>query len=63
MLPEDLQPGHGGSLFNGDSHVLYWADVSAEIAFVVPTAVHNSKHFEDFKQQDPGSDYLFEDVS
>ncbi|XP_015175300.1 PREDICTED: ral GTPase-activating protein subunit beta isoform X2 [Polistes dominula] len=28
---------HGGSLYNGDTHVLYWADVSAEIAFVVPT--------------------------
>uniref|UniRef100_A0A8D8UV98 Ral GTPase-activating protein subunit beta n=2 Tax=Cacopsylla melanoneura TaxID=428564 RepID=A0A8D8UV98_9HEMI len=33
---------HGGSLFNGQSHVLYWADVSSEIAFVVPTP--DNKH-------------------
>lgn len=24
-------------MYNGDTHVLYWADVSSEIAFVVPT--------------------------
>lgn len=41
---------HGGSLFNGQSHVLYWADVSSEIAFVVPTpdnkhaACNNGQH-------------------
>lgn len=29
---------HGGSLYNGDTQVIYWADVSSEIAFVVPTA-------------------------
>lgn len=29
---------HGGSLYNGEMQVLYWADVSSEIAFVVPTA-------------------------
>ncbi|XP_046680687.1 ral GTPase-activating protein subunit beta isoform X3 [Homalodisca vitripennis] len=45
-------PSHGGSLFNGDSHVLYWADVSAEIAFVVPTSSRKSKHFDEFHQQD-----------
>jgi len=28
---------HGGSLYNGDERILYWADVSSEIAFVVPT--------------------------
>ncbi|XP_025410091.1 ral GTPase-activating protein subunit beta isoform X8 [Sipha flava] len=28
---------HGGSLYNGESQVIYWADVSSEIAFVVPT--------------------------
>lgn len=28
---------HGGALYNGGSHVLYWADVSSEVAFVVPT--------------------------
>ncbi|KAK0179173.1 hypothetical protein PV327_007988 [Microctonus hyperodae] len=29
---------HGGSLYNGDTNILYWADVSSEIAFIVPTA-------------------------
>ena len=28
---------HGGAIFNGDHHVLYWADASSEIAFVVPS--------------------------
>lgn len=28
---------HGGSLYDGEKQVLYWADVSSEIAFVVPT--------------------------
>jgi len=38
---EDAAPSnHGGSLYNGDSQVLYWADASSEIAFVVPTRFH-----------------------
>lgn len=53
----DSQPGHGGSLFNGESHILYWADVSSEIAFVVPTAQRKAKHFNDFHHHDPG-EYL-----
>ncbi|KAJ9585303.1 hypothetical protein L9F63_002888 [Diploptera punctata] len=28
---------HGGSLYNGEKNILYWADASSEIAFVVPT--------------------------
>lgn len=38
---ENEQPNtsHGGSLYNGESHVIYWADVSSEIAFVVPTNI------------------------
>lgn len=28
---------HGGSLYNGEKCILYWADVTSEIAFVVPT--------------------------
>lgn len=28
---------HGGSVFNGSSRILYWADGFSEIAFVVPT--------------------------
>lgn len=39
---ENLQ--HGGCLYNGDSQVLYWADVSSEIAFVVPTINNSRKH-------------------
>lgn len=34
---QNINSSHGGSLFNGDTHVIYWADVSSEIAFVVPT--------------------------
>ncbi|XP_031783489.1 ral GTPase-activating protein subunit beta isoform X7 [Nasonia vitripennis] len=32
---------HGGALYNGSRHVLYWADVSSEVAFVVPTWAAN----------------------
>ncbi|XP_057325976.1 ral GTPase-activating protein subunit beta isoform X5 [Microplitis mediator] len=32
-----LSSDHGGAVFNGETHVLYWADVSSEIAFIVPT--------------------------
>ncbi|XP_075220156.1 ral GTPase-activating protein subunit beta isoform X3 [Lycorma delicatula] len=39
---ENLQ--HGGCLYNGDTQVLYWADVSSEIAFVVPTINNSRKH-------------------
>jgi hypothetical protein len=40
-LEEDAAlSNHGGSLYNGDSQVLYWADASSEIAFVVPTRFH-----------------------
>ncbi|KAJ8675024.1 hypothetical protein QAD02_010810 [Eretmocerus hayati] len=28
---------HGGALFDGTNQVLYWSDVSSEVAFVVPT--------------------------
>ncbi|XP_043270594.1 ral GTPase-activating protein subunit beta isoform X3 [Venturia canescens] len=35
-VPQPARNNHGGALYNGDTHVLYWADVSSEIAFVVP---------------------------
>jgi len=35
--PQVAHDNHGGAFYNGDTHVLYWADVSSEIAFVVPT--------------------------
>ena len=28
---------HGGSIFNGDHHILYWSDAESEIAFIVPS--------------------------
>ena len=34
---EHKNENHGGSLYNGERQVLYWADVTSEIAFVVPT--------------------------
>ncbi|XP_022103685.1 ral GTPase-activating protein subunit beta-like [Acanthaster planci] len=33
---------HGGSLYNGETHVLYYADVMSEIAFVVPSERHHN---------------------
>jgi hypothetical protein len=39
LFPGEVRPpsNHGGSAYNGDSQVLYWADASSEIAFVIPT--------------------------
>lgn len=36
--PEDT----GGSVFNGEKKVLYYADALTEIAFVVPSLTENS---------------------
>eukprot|EP00058_Branchiostoma_floridae_P005409 XP_002590897.1 hypothetical protein BRAFLDRAFT_116449 [Branchiostoma floridae] len=33
----DVADGTGGSLFNGDKEVLYYGDISSEVAFVVPS--------------------------
>ncbi|XP_024939049.1 ral GTPase-activating protein subunit beta isoform X11 [Cephus cinctus] len=41
-VPQPAHSDHGGALYNGDTHVLYWADVSSEIAFVVPTHSMNA---------------------
>ncbi|XP_078313092.1 ral GTPase-activating protein subunit beta-like isoform X3 [Crassostrea virginica] len=40
--PEDIQDraprmGTGGSIYDGQQQVLYWADVSSEVAFIVPS--------------------------
>jgi len=45
MVPPTLV-NHGGAIFNGDHHVLYWADSESEIAFIVPTKAEQS-HLED----------------
>ncbi|KAK3094041.1 hypothetical protein FSP39_023374 [Pinctada imbricata] len=34
---DDYQAGTGGSIYDGRKQVLYWADVSSEVAFVVPS--------------------------
>jgi len=34
---DDSSAEHGGSIYNGTSRVLYWADGFSEIAFIVPT--------------------------
>ena len=37
-LPDEFYPADtGGSLYDGRKQVLYWADVSNEIAIVVPS--------------------------
>ncbi|CAG7818479.1 unnamed protein product [Allacma fusca] len=33
-----MNENHGGSAYNGEKQVLYWADTTSEIAFVVPTS-------------------------
>ncbi|KAK7862306.1 hypothetical protein R5R35_014671 [Gryllus longicercus] len=49
----DLHPNnHGGSLYNGETHVLYWADASSEIAFVVPSQHFSSDHFSTYDSCD-----------
>lgn len=41
-VPTVGQSDHGGALYNGNTHLLYWADVSSEIAFLVPTRNTNT---------------------
>lgn len=55
---DDHDYTHGGSLYNGDSQVLYWADVSAEIAFVVPTLVSTKKVENVYHQHESGTTQL-----
>ena len=35
--PQSIVNDHGGSIYDGHSRILYWADGFSEIAFVVPT--------------------------
>ena len=37
VTEEEFLGETGGSLYDGQQQVLYWADVSAEVAFVVPS--------------------------
>ena len=55
MTPPDPLD-HGGGAFNGDHYVLYWADASAELAFVVPT--HKPKSQTQQQQQQLESQQL-----
>lgn len=46
---------HGGALYNGSSHVLYWADVSSEVAFVVPTWTSEPLSIADNNSSEPSN--------
>nr|CAD7256268.1 unnamed protein product [Timema shepardi] len=37
VVVDHTSNSHGGCLYNGESQVLYWADATSEIAFVVPS--------------------------
>ena len=56
---------HGGSLYNGEKYVLYWADASSEIAFVVPSHLSgesSSVSSESLQTHGPGK-YLYYTIS
>ncbi|XP_034250605.1 ral GTPase-activating protein subunit beta isoform X1 [Thrips palmi] len=55
IVEQWVSTDHGGSLYNGDTQALYWADVSSEIAFVVPTAnnMGSGFHGTDAERSDP----------
>ncbi|XP_071865547.1 ral GTPase-activating protein subunit beta isoform X5 [Bombus fervidus] len=55
-VPQPAHSDHGGALYNGDTHVLYWADVSSEIAFVVPTQLNNMVNSDSLEETSYGSD-------
>lgn len=52
---ENPNTSHGGSLYSGETHVIYWADVSSEIAFVVPTSLKENQE----SQKSDGMYYNF----
>ena len=37
IVDAEYQMSTGGSVYDGRQQVLYWADVSSEVAFVVPS--------------------------
>ncbi|KOC70045.1 Ral GTPase-activating protein subunit beta [Habropoda laboriosa] len=55
-VPQPAHSDHGGALYNGDTHVLYWADVSSEIAFIVPTQSNNMVNSDSLEETSYGSD-------
>ncbi|XP_076297619.1 ral GTPase-activating protein subunit beta isoform X5 [Lasioglossum baleicum] len=55
-VPQPAHSDHGGALYNGDTHVLYWADVSSEIAFVVPTQSNNTLSSDSLEEASYSSD-------
>uniref|UniRef100_A0A672J2I9 Ral GTPase-activating protein subunit beta n=1 Tax=Salarias fasciatus TaxID=181472 RepID=A0A672J2I9_SALFA len=52
--PEDT----GGSVFNGEKKVLYYADALTEIAFVVPSLTENSVHSDSTVEADTNTDLM-----
>ncbi|XP_013779037.2 ral GTPase-activating protein subunit beta-like isoform X1 [Limulus polyphemus] len=57
-IPDDLPTDHGGSLYNGHHQVLYWSDVSSEIAFVVPSQRTSWRTDSEDNQKDSDTDSL-----
>ncbi|KYQ59900.1 Ral GTPase-activating protein subunit beta [Trachymyrmex zeteki] len=55
-VPQPAHSNHGGALYNGDTHVLYWADVSSEIAFVVPTQSYLMANSDSLEESSYNSD-------
>ncbi|CAL7934379.1 unnamed protein product [Xylocopa violacea] len=55
-VPQPAHSDHGGALYNGDTHVLYWADVSSEVAFIVPTQSNNMVNSDSLEETSYGSD-------
>ncbi|XP_017765932.1 PREDICTED: ral GTPase-activating protein subunit beta isoform X1 [Eufriesea mexicana] len=55
-VPQPAHSDHGGALYNGDTHVLYWADVSSEIAFIVPTQSSNIVNSDSLEETSYGND-------
>ncbi|XP_076306424.1 ral GTPase-activating protein subunit beta isoform X2 [Tachypleus tridentatus] len=57
-IPDDLPTDHGGSLYSGHHQVLYWSDVSSEIAFVVPSQRTSWRTDSEDNQKDSDTDSL-----
>ncbi|KAL3873490.1 hypothetical protein ACJMK2_036600, partial [Sinanodonta woodiana] len=47
MDEDEYQTGTGGSIYDGRQQVLYWADVSSEVAFVIPSIETFNKVMDD----------------
>ncbi|XP_046418146.1 ral GTPase-activating protein subunit beta isoform X4 [Neodiprion fabricii] len=55
-VPQPAHSDHGGALYNGDTHILYWADVSSEVAFIVPTHLMGNMSSDSIDESNYNSD-------